>query len=244
MMVREDVNDRQEYTLSAPKLTVNLNGSATDMEHVTGSGGVVQLATAKRRDGKVLGFTKLKCLRFDFDNREQLITAKGPGLIAVDNSKLAEPKRKKKGHSFGLRRQCYAIIKDFESLKYSLETGLLSTSSGTNKINIGYVPVGKDDEEPTNVTAGHIDAKIIETADGVSELSQLKASQGVTYSDGSREFVGSEFLYKADEAKITATGNEVWPCLLNGTTVAGIIYDLKRNRIKTRVIGPGQLQIK
>jgi len=95
-MTRTDPNIRQEYSLTAPKITVNLAedktrqsaGPAAAIEHVTADGGVVQLAIVKKTGNELLGFTKLKCRRFDYDSSQELFLATGPdGLIAVDNSK-------------------------------------------------------------------------------------------------------------------------------------------------------------
>ncbi|GAH78506.1 unnamed protein product, partial [marine sediment metagenome] len=90
-MLREYPNVQQKYTLSAPKITVNLSKDEdkrfSDIEHLTAGGGVVQLDTSKWTGEKLLGFTKLKCRKFDYDAGRQMFLATGPdGIIAVDNS--------------------------------------------------------------------------------------------------------------------------------------------------------------
>ena len=258
--LRNDPNYQQQYTLSAPRITVYLNSdeekqspdSATGIKHLTADGGVVQLATAKTSEGKLLGFTKLKCLRFDFDAEQQLSTAIGPGIIAVDNSKI--PEAEKNVPKFGLRKQCYVLVQDFDTLKYFLGSNQIIADSNTQQIYLSYVPIIKGQEgQVVKVTASHIEADLIETATGQTEISTLTATGGVTYEEEAGktkrgrkapvQFVGSEFFYDTGKSMITARGNESQPCLLNGALVPGLEYNVKTGRIKTSIIGPGALRM-
>ena len=87
---------------------------APGIEHVTASGGVVQLDTSKWAGAKLLGFTKLRCLQFDFDSNEQAFSAAGPGVIAVDNSKITDSKPR--ANKFSLQKKCVAVVRNFETL--------------------------------------------------------------------------------------------------------------------------------
>ncbi|MBA7665427.1 hypothetical protein ES703_73497 [subsurface metagenome] len=258
-MLREDPNVQQKYTLSAPKLTVNLSrdksGSDTNIEHLTAGGGPVQLDTSKWAEEELLGFTKLKCRRFDYDSGRQMFLATGPdGIIAVDNSKIAQPKRKVS--RFSLQRPSYAVVRDFETLKYSLEANRIIADAGRGQILIDYFPITKGRHaEQVSATAGLIEALLYEAAPGRTELSALRATGGVTYEEQSDsknkkrkgkdvQFVGSEMFYDADKSLITAWGDELQPCLLNGALVDAIKYDLKTGKIKTKITGPGMLQMR
>ena len=257
-MLREDPNVQQKYTLSAPKLTINLSrdksGSDTNIEHLTASGGPVQLDTSKWAEEELLGFTKLKCRRFDYDAGQQMFLATGPdGIIAVDNSKIAQPKGEVS--RFSLQRPSYAVVRDFETLKYSLEANRIIADAGRGQILIDYFPIANGRyTEQVSATAGLIEALLYEAAPGRTELSTLRATGGVTYQEQGKkkkwgkskdiQFVGSEMFYDADKSLITAWGDELQPCLLNGALVDAIEYNLKTGKIKTKITGPGMLQMR
>jgi hypothetical protein len=50
-------------------------------------------------------------------------------------------------------------------------------------------------------------------------------------------------FYDNDKGMITAWGDESQPCFLNGALAPGIEYNLKTDRIKTKIISPGMLQM-
>ncbi len=254
-MLREKPSFQQKYTLSAPKLAVNLSEDKqlqADIEHLTASGEVVQLDTSKWAGEELLGFTKLKCLRFDYDAGQQMFLATGSGIIAADNSKIAEPERKV--GRFSLQRPCYAVVRNFDTLKYFPEANLIIAGAGVEQLLIDYFPIvqGRYGQQ-VSATANHVEAVLYETASGRSELSTLSATGGITYEEegkkniwGKRkdiQFVGSEMFYDADKSIITAWGDELQPCLFNGALAPGIEYNLKTDRIKTKITGPGMLQM-
>jgi lipopolysaccharide export system protein LptA len=250
-MLRENVNFQQKYALSAPKFTVDLSKDKqfqANIKHLTASGEVVQLDTSKWAGGELLGFTKLKCLRFDYDAAQQMFLAAGSGIIAVDNSKIAEPG--KKVGKFSLQRPCYAVVRNFDTLKYLKEADLITADAGSEQILIDYFPVVKGkQEQQTSATANHIEAVLYETSSGQTELSTLRTKGGITYEEGKEkkgktvQFVGSEMFYDSGKSMITAWGDQSQPCFLNGALAPGIEYDLKTGTIKTKIIGPGMLQM-
>jgi hypothetical protein len=258
-MLREKTNFQQKYALSAPKLTVDLSKyhkafptedkqSRTDIKHLTASGGVVQLDTSKWAGEKLLGFTKLKCLQFDYDADQQMFLATGSGIIAVDNSKIAEPE--KEVGRFSLQRPCYAVVRNFDSLKYLKEADVITADAGTEQILIDHFPIVRGQYgQQASATANHIEAVLYETVNGQTELSTLSAKGGITYEEQrpkkgkAVQFVGSEMFYDGGKSMITAWGDELQPCFLNGALAPGIEYDLKTDRIKTKIIGPGMLQM-
>jgi hypothetical protein len=250
-MQREDANSRQKYTLSAPRLTVDLSrdkdkrpsSSAGTIEHLTADGGTVQLDTSKWAGEKLLGFTKLKCRRFDYDAEQQYFLATGPGIIAIDNSKISEPNSD--GGRFSLRRRCYAVVKNFDTLKYLLETNQIIAEAEGQGVVVDYFPVvdGKYGQRVT-VTAGRVVANLLETADGRTELSTLRATGGVTYQEKDKEFLGSKLFYDAGKSILTVRGDESHSCIFNGTLVDEIEYDLKTGKVKFQIVGPGVIQRK
>jgi hypothetical protein len=249
--LQENVNFQQKYTLSSPKLTIDLSKdkqSRADIKHLTASGEVVQLDTSKWAGEKLLGFTKLKCFQFDYDAGQQMFLATGSGVIAVDNSKIAEPE--KQVGRFSLQRPCYVVMQNFDTLKYLKEANLIIADAGAEQILIDYFPVIKGQQgQQTSATSNHIEAVLYETASGQTELSTLSAKGGITYEEERAkkgktvQFVGSEMFYDGGKSMITAWGDELQPCFLNGALAPGIEYNLKTGRIKTKITGPGMLQM-
>lgn len=243
-MVREVEGGQQTYILSAPKLAMDLrrdkgeesSGLDTDIKHVTADGGLVRLATVKTASEEILGGVELKCYRFDYDSDKRLFSATGPGLIVVDNSKIAEPGSKVA--RFSLQKPCYATIENFDTLEYSFKANRIVADGRDRRIHIGYVPIVEGQSgEVIKSTAGHIEANLIETANDRSELSSLAANGGVSYKDQDIQFEGGEMLYDANNSLITAQGDEFRSCLLNGAYVDGIIYNLKTGRYKATTRG-------
>ncbi len=250
-MLRENVNFQQKYTLSAPKLVADLSKdkqSRANIKHLTASGRVVQLDTSKWAGEELLGFTKLKCLQFDYDAAQRMFLATGSGIIAVDNSKIAETR--KKAGKFSLQRPCYAVVRNFDTLKYLTEADIIIADAGSEQILIDYFPVIKGRSgQQTSATSNHIEAVLYETSSGQTELSTLSAKGGITYEEERAkkgktiQFVGSEMFYDNSRSMITAWGDESQPCFLNGALAPGIEYNLKTGRIKTKITSPGMLQM-
>ena len=250
--VRRDPNGRQEYALSAPRIRVDLarddtgpasDSMAADIDHLTASGGTVQLDTSKWAGEKLLGFIKLRCLQFDYDTVGQSFTAM-KGLIAVDNSKIAEP-NDSNTPKFSLRRPCYALVENFDILEYFLDRNLVVADTEQVKMNISWVPVKQGQlSEPVKATASHVEVNLVETYGERLEVATLLASGGITYNEKDTEFIGSDLFYDANDAVMTIHGDESQPCYLNGALVDFIEYDLNTGEIKWEITGPGALQMK
>ncbi|MCX5635707.1 MAG: hypothetical protein NTW55_07720, partial [Planctomycetota bacterium] len=258
-MIRQDGGTEQKYTLSAQKITVNLatakgkpsSDLTPGIEHLTAMGGVVQLASVKQAGDKILGFTKLRCLQFDYDAQRQLFIA-SKGLIAIDNSKVAETGGD--AGKFSLQKPCYAFLRDFDTMEYSLKTNKITANAEPNGILlIDYIPIVGGKEGPSvKASAGNIEASLARTEMGQSKLLKLNAIDGVTYEEENKnssankrnavQFVGSQFVYDANESKIRAWGSESQPCLMNNVLADGIDYDLKTSRVKIGKIVGGSLQ--
>jgi hypothetical protein len=253
-MQREDANSLQKFELSAPLLDVELSKdkdkrpstSAGTIEHLTADGGTVQLDTSKWAGGKLLGFTKLKCSRFDYDANDAngpFFLATGPGNIAIDNSRISEPNSD--GGRFSLRKRCFAVVENFDTLKYFLETNQIIAEAAGEGVGVDYFPIvdGKYGQRVT-VTAGRVVANLLETADGRTEISNLLAMGGVTYNEKDKEFLGSKLFYDAGKSILTVQGDDSHSCIYNGTLVDEIEYDLKTGDVKFNIVGPGVIQRK
>ncbi len=255
--LRNNLNFQQKYRLSTPKLTLDLSEdkqSRADIKHLTASGKVVQLDTSKWSEEELLGFTKLKCLNFEYDADRQTFFATGSGIIAADNSKIEEPK--KKLGKFSLQRPCTAVVRYFDTLKYFSETNIIIADGGDEQLLLDYFPIvdGQYGRQ-ASASASHIEAVLYETNSGRTEISTLSATDGITYREEGKkrwggwgksrdiQFMGSGMFYDSSSSMITAWGDESQPCFLNGALAPGIKYNLKNERIKTKVVSPGVLPI-
>jgi hypothetical protein len=214
--------------------------SDADIEHLTASGGVVKLATVKTAGEKPLGGVEIKCAKFDYDIGRQSFLATGPGLIKVDNSDISKPKADL--GRFSLRRRCYAVVRNFETLKYSLEANRIIADNSRERILIDYFPIvqGQYGQQVT-ASAGHVEVNLVETADGRFELSTLSAEGGIDYEEEDIQFEGSELFYDANKSIMTVRGDELQPCYFNGALGDAFEYNLKTGRVKAKIIGPGTL---
>ena len=250
----------QKHMLLAPKITADLFENKSNaktaliggIKHLTADGKVVRLATIKKDGEELLGGIELKCTQFDYDTAEELFVATGPGIIKVDNSKIL-PSGKVKS-KFSLQKPCYAIVRNFETLKYSAQSNRIIADAKNQGIFIDYIPVIKGEYgQHVLATASHIEALLCKTGDNRSELLSLAATGGVTYEEEARkkvwgtgkaiQFAGSGLLYEADKSMIKAWADESKMCLLNGAVVDGIEYNLKSGRVKTKLVSPGILQV-
>jgi hypothetical protein len=253
-MLRDDPNGLRRYVLSGQKFTVDLlpdkdkrsSDSGRQIKHFTADGGVVKLATVKMANEKVLGGVELKCLKCEYDTAQQLFLATGPGVINLDNSNIPEPNSQQ--DRFTLNKPCWAIIENFQTLKYFLDKNqLVVDAPSQGLLTVNYFPIVKTQiqyDQQVTVTAVHVQADLIETAEGEFKLSTLSATGGITYEDRDKEFDGSKLFYDAGKAIITVHGDELQPCHFNGVLVDEIEWDLKTDKIKFEITGPGALQLK
>ena len=244
--------------IQAAFLEKNKSQSETSLKYVKADGGVVELDVEKIEEGKTLGFTKIKCSEFNYNPAKQNLSAVGPGLIAIDNSKMTQKENEAlktacTQSKFTLRKPSYALIENFKGLEYNLATGHILAQTDKDRMNIGYMPVidGKYGQV-VKATVGKVEAKLIETETGSTELVKLYGSGGVTYDEQNEQtgstknkniqIVGSDFLYNNENPQnpvISVWGNPSWPCYLNGVRVDGIEYSLSTGSLKeTRILAP------
>ncbi|HLB75036.1 MAG TPA: hypothetical protein VJJ98_13535, partial [Sedimentisphaerales bacterium] len=253
VVLREDPNFIEHYILSSQRITVDLPADSNErpsksnvgIEHLTASGGVVTLATKKMAGDKQLSGIELICRRFDYDPNEELFTAAGPAEIWLDNSHLVEGPNDANG-AFSLKRPCWARIQNFDNLKYFKSRNLIIADAASDgPIVVRYIPIknGKLGDVRI-VTANHVEADLIETAAGDTELATLIASGGITYQAQDREFIGGRLFYDHAKQLMKVTGSESFPCMVNGMLADEIEYDLKTDTIKADVVGPGGLRLK
>jgi hypothetical protein len=252
-MLREDPNGLRRYVVSGQRFTVDLSpdkdkksaDSGRRIKHFTADGGVVKLATVKMAGEKVLGGVELKCLKFEYDTARQSFLATGPGLINLYNSNIPEPNSQP--DKFSLNKPCWAVIENFQTLKYSLQTNqLVADAAPQGLLTVNYFPIVNGQvqyDRQVTVTTPHVQANLIETAEGEFTLSALSATGGITYKDKDKEFDGGRLFYDAKKSIVTVHGDELQPCHFDGAPVDAIEWDLKTDKIKFEITGPGALQL-
>jgi hypothetical protein len=251
----ETVGFNKKNRLAAPRVLAKLKATESDkskeaasgIEYLTAGNGIVQLDTSKWNGTEQLGFTKLKCLNIEFDGIKQIFTATGPdGKIAIDNSKLTVDDEQT--GRIGLQTQCVALVQGFDTLKYFLVPNNIHLNAVQGDLmDIDYFPVvdGRLDlEQQIMARAVSIEADLEKTAEGVTELSNLRAHGGISFEDPDVYFFSDYFNYDANQSCIKAWCEPSQECFLNGVRVDGIEYDLKTGKAENKILGPGMIEIK
>jgi hypothetical protein len=251
-MLRSDLDVMQEYVLSAPKLIVDLNDekvsngrALADVARITAiseEGAGSRLSSVKRDGDKFLGGIELKCPRFEYDAQQQMFIASGPGVIKADNSRIPQPSRDV--GRFSMQKPCYAIVRNFEQLRYYLQTERIIADNSSERIYIDYFPITDKTPEQVTMTAGRIEADLVETPTGQYRLWTLYAADGISFQDRDKVFEGSELLYDDQRDVIWARGSDSMPAYFNGIMFDGIEYDLATEEVrKVEIKGPGFFNI-
>ena len=212
-----------------------------DVNRMIATGPDTHLASTKKTGGRLLTGMELKCASVNYDTTDGNFFAAGPGLIKVDNSQTDEPQDKL--GRFSLRRKCYALLRNFDSLAYAGESKHLTADKKTGSLLVDYFPLveGRGNEK-VSITASHIEADIAEIPTGRMELRDMLAKGAVTYEDKDTQVIGSDFIYDANTAMIDIHGDKVHPCNFNGAILDAVRYDTKSGKWNTHLKGPGAIR--
>lgn len=251
-MLRSELDVMQEYILSAPKLIVDLNDeevsggrALADVARITAisrQSAASRLSSVKRDGDKFLGGIELKCPQFEYDAQQQMFIASGPGVIKADNSRIPQPSRDV--GRFSMQKPCYALVRNFEQLRYYLQTERIIADNSSERIYIDYFPITDEMPEQVTMTAGRIEADLVETATGRYRLWTLYAADGISFQDRDKIFEGSELLYDDQRDVVWARGSDSMPAYFNGIMFDGIEYDLATEEVrKVEIKGPGFFNI-
>ncbi len=252
-MIQTDPNLQQEYILLAPKLNIELaeetdkqsSSLAPGIKHFTADGGLVRFQSIKKAGQRLLGWIKLESSKFDYNPGNDLFIATGPGIIEMDNSKISPSKTET--DKFSLRKPCFAVIREYETLKYFIQEKRIIADAPTDSLIIDYFPAvdGKPQlDQQATVYTPHIEANLTETDSGQLKLLTLTASDGIVYKDKDKQFDGSTLFYDAVKSIVTVHGDRNRPCQYNGVKAGTIEWDLKTNKVNTEIAGPAILQLK
>lgn len=256
----------QQYIVTAENIEAVLKsrtGNAAEMPDIVrliAKGGEVRLAGIKKTgstpsasspqaDQRLLSGVEMKCAQMDYNTTSGDFFATGPGLIKMDNSQTDES-QKGLGR-FSLRRRCYAFLRNFDSLQFAGHNGHLTADAGDGSMLVDYFPLG-DPNSPAvktagkpdkiSITASHVEADISETPQGRTELAGFTATRAVTYTDKNVDVAGDKFVYDVNDGIIDILGDKNKPLFFNGAIFDAVQYDVKNDKWKTNIKGPGAIR--
>jgi len=110
-----------------------------------------------------------------------------------------------------------------------------------------YVPVvdGVHDlDSIATASAPLVEALLVETPDGRTELSSLTATGGIDVNDLSNgnHFLGTDLYYDHKTSIMRVIGDESKPCLCNGALVDEIEYNVTTGKLNFDLVAPGAMQ--
>lgn len=242
-MLRHDKDIQKKYILSSQRLIATLPKSdskadSSGIEHITATGGLVQITAVEMSGNMTLGFSRIKCSQVDYDDIEKTILATGPGMVVVDNSRIKVSDGEDVSAGYSLSKPCYVFLRDFDKLQYLINTNKILAQGNDKRLLIDYLPAGEDDaDSQISSTAGSLQVNLIQTAIGQTQISTIHAGNGITYEDGKNQIIANEMFYDSALSIITARGSEDRSCMLNGVFVDEIQYDLKAGAILKTTLG-------
>ncbi len=252
----QDANTVRQYTLEAPRLTIDLLddkdrdtiAATTDLKCVRADGGGVSLRiiSAQTSDrvpsetdlfnqaGKPIVGAEMLCEQCDYHAipGQELITATGPGEIRLNNSQAQV--------TSGAGRPCYAFLRHFQDLRYNIQDNRIVADAGSQQMLFDYFPVvdGRY-ERHIKAQAEHLEILLIKTGTGEIDLANLIATGNVSYEDTRHQFTANGLSYDHSHYTMEMWGRENQPCYANGVPVKRIQFNLKTGQLNTELPGSG-----
>ena len=219
---------------------------AANIKHITlkSFGRDSNLTTQRLSDTQRLLAVLLTCQQMDYDAINGVIIASGSpnSQIQIDNSNapVQESAEKKK---VSLQRPSYALIKQFDTLKWYLKDNRVEADGDRYRLYASYMPVKLDPatgkmvsaDEPTRFNAGRIEATFTSLPNNKTEISTVTASNGISYEDQKYQFEGGDLFYETGTSFVRINGSKGFNCMLNGATVDNIEYNLETGKATTEV---------
>jgi len=219
--------------------------AGSDIHSITLVGGNVKIESIRSRGAETISHVRLRCVQVDYDAAEDVLVATGPGNVELNNENVAPIPAAQRRKPVDLRGPCYGSIQGFATVKWHLASQrIIADSPDTAEaVQLAYQPI-IDGQLGQRVWAAapHLEVGFAETDRGRSSLSFFEARGNVFYcEEGGNVFLGSDSLrYDSADDMMVVSCHPEDPCLLNGTPVAHINYDLKTGRIESQLTGsPG-----
>ena len=221
------------------KLIVDLQEQGgSEIEHITVRDGKTRLEMERISSGKTINHVRLSCKRIDYDPLVEIITAKGPGKIEINNENAPYDKEADKDtSSLSLKKPCFALVEGFDELKWFAAESYITADGKEKSVNMAYLPVVEGERgNVVRSSVTHLKANFVETDTGRSELTEMEAWGGVYYKEQEGyEFIGDKLFYNVADSMMIVTCPEDGQCFANGALVPRIEYNLATGRIKTKL---------
>jgi len=185
-----------------------------------------------RPSGPLASGARMVCQQIGWDAAGQLITAKGPGTIWLNN---ASARIDPNGH-----QPFYAMVRQFALASYDLANDRIVASGADEPILVDYLPIsGSRQDMHIRAQAREIEIQLFRNQDSRLELGRLVATGQVFYDDQENRFSGHRLTYDQDTGWMEIAGLDGRPCSANGLAVLGIRFNLRTRQLQTTIISPG-----
>lgn len=220
--------------------------SEDDIKHVRVVGGLVEFRSKRMAGEVVVGHVGLSCMQIDWDAEMQIILAKGPGDIQINNKNAPEPdQNEKKDSDFDLSGPCVARITDFQTLSWNTLNHTIITDGGRGAVTMGYLPF-KDGMRgrPVRAASRHITSHYVETDEGKFDLVSLDAKDGIIYEEvGVLKMIGDSMHYDASDGIMVIRGTDTEDCIVGNLRMPQVEYNMKTRRIISKLSSrPGTIK--
>lgn len=242
---REIAGVQQKDQFRGQRMVVDLlpdaQGKNPQIKQITVEGGTVALEAMRTQEQKTIAHVRLLCVRLEYDANQLFIRAVGPGEIEVNNANAPIPAVKPGQPTFN--GPCYAMLNGFDMLTWDLGKGLFAAEGKRSAVNLSYWPIDADGQMGQIVRGAttHFEATTIETAAKKTQITHIKANDGIYYEETGRNiFTGDRLEYDATTSVMQIFGTDSEPCFLNGIRVPVIEYNVATREVRSELSGsPG-----
>lgn len=239
--------DRMNVYLENAEKNNDLFGKSS-LEKITLLGSKVRLNSQRTKDSQRISAVELLCKKLNYDALNKIITAIGSQEVAeiqIDNSNAVDESNG--SNKITMKRPSYALIKNFDTLKWFLEKNRVEADGDMKRLYAGFLPVKPDGTvgDKSIVNCGRVEAVFTQSEQGKNEISTVLATKGINFEDKKYQFEGGNLFYETGSNFVRITGSPGRNCLFNGAVVDAIEYNLQTGKA-TAEIGqtPGTIQLR
>ena len=234
----------QQDEFHGDKLIVDLNkdkSGSMDIGRITFTQGRVFGQSKKLQGEEILFNVRLTCKEMAYDQAAGIVIAIGPGEMQLDNSSAKSSRSGDVGINF--QRPCYGLIEGFDVIQWDLNRRQITANGDEKTMQFAYVPLIEGQvEKYIFVSSEKLDAAYQMGTSGKPVIERVFTDKAITYVEMDRKkekilrtLIGQTLLYDAisDVGWLTITGSEAMPCMVNGTLVPAIRYNVNTGKLKT-----------
>jgi len=244
----------QREKLYGEKLIVDIapskeDESKDDIKHIRVVGGLVELRSKRTAGDVTVSHVGLSCMQIDWDAETEVILAKGPGEILLNNENAPEPEEKaKEDRDLNLSGPCVASISGFQTLKWdTLDHTIFTDGGDRGQVEIGYRPI-KNGVRGRIVQAAsrHITSRFAENAEKKFDIVSLDCKDGFIYKEvGLHNMMGDSMHYDGADGIMVIKGTDTEDCLINGARMPHVEYNMKTGRTSSKLSSrPGTIRMR